>query len=273
VFNQARQNTYPIDEHAAWENRYEDPKPRSKYPTIVNLSRRDARPGVECNPWHDHCRFYPLPDWIAARTNISAGDKVFYTVCVYREEKCGYRIQVDKLADDLGIQEQMVYRRLRRLKSAGLLKVANDGTLYTVAENGKQRVSVQKGIGKKNSRIPKVLVDKKLPPHQIIVYARLCGMAGKRGMTYGSLAMIADLCGFCGCKERVVRYALRGLQKRKLIKVLYRNHPKPFGGYVNTYHFLGHKMFYKAPQCKSTSAKGMDGFYPDEEQSQEDGQD
>ena len=226
-------------------------KPEQRRGETICLARRGAPVGVVCNPWESghEVPYAPLADWIAKLPDLSAGDKRFHAACLRRWGNCKRRLPVDKLAAETATTRCKVYERIRKFIKLRLMKRDRFGNLQLLYRD-KERDAEYGALeaGEHVSRIANEVMA--LPSKydaQVIVYGRLCGMAGKEGWCWATNAKLMEA---CGCGRNALRRAVHGLEAQGLIQVdrpgkgKERCSPyKKRGGGANVYHFLGHAMF------------------------------
>jgi hypothetical protein len=221
-------------------------RPQRAEETTVCTARREARAGEKCNPWLDHGKYSPLPDWIAGWADLSAGDKKFYAAYLRRVLTCGGRLPLDKLAAETATTRWKVNARIRKFVKMHLVQRDRFGNLHLLDPGGKRRLGVKAGKQEYASRIPVELMTAGVPDAEVIVYARLAGLSGAKGWWFGTNTQLAEA---CGCSLNALRAAVHGLEAAKLIRVdrhgagAGKRSRYQHGGGSNVYWFLGHSMF------------------------------
>lgn len=171
--------------------------------------------------------------------------KRFHAACLRRWLICKRRLPVDKLAAETGTTRWKVNERIRKFVKMHLMQRDRFGSLQLLDKARKERdVDVKEEV----SRIANEVMASDLPDSQVIVYGRLCGLAGEKGWWFGTNAQLVEECGFC--LLRTLRTAVRGLEAAGLIRVdrygteaAMKRGYKKHGGGANRYCFLGHDMF------------------------------
>ena len=221
-------------------------RPQRAEETTVCTARREARAGEKCNPWLDHGKYSPLPDWIAGWADLSAGDKKFYAVYLRRVLTRGGRLPLDKLVAETATTRWKVNARIRKFVKMHLVQRDRFGNLHLLDPGGKRRLGVKAGKQEYASRIPVELMTAGVPDAEVIVYARLAGLSGAKGWWFGTNTQLAEA---CGCSLNALRAAVHGLEAAKLIRVdrhgagAGKRSRYQHGGGSNVYWFLGHSMF------------------------------
>lgn len=217
------------------QERQETPKREPWTGDDIRLSRDEARPGEVCNPWQSRSHYLPLLPEIAARTDLSTGDKVLHAAVVRRFAMNLVRrngLPVEKLAEETGMSVQMVRRRLRRLTRHDL--IYRKFGLLGIEE-----------YDKPVSAIPRVLVplvaDRRLSAVSLVVYGRLTGLSGEKGYWFDTNETLMEE---CGCSIKPLRSAIHELEQQKLLRVRRQaKRGRLKGGGWNVYEFLGHAIF------------------------------
>jgi DNA-binding Lrp family transcriptional regulator len=241
--------------------------PPAKAPNLViEVSRSQARIGQICNPWLGDARYCPLPDHVAERKDLTAGDKKLFAAILYRIRMCRGRLPIPKLAEETLMTKWKVCERIRKLvkkkvlkrkfglltvpesKVPSLAQIKTHRTFFrenegSDEEDAAERLQEKREAGEFESRIPKaMLACAFLTDPAVILYARLTSLAGKKGFWFGQRVRLQRACGI---SHDLLAKATQELEDEKLILVSRGVHrvPRRHGGGVNEYRFLGHKLF------------------------------
>lgn len=237
-----------------------NPKPAlpAALPEVITLARCQAAYGAVCNPWLDDgvdgILYAPLLDSISENQELTSGDKKFHAALVYRARMCRDWLRKDKLVASTGHSLWAVNNYLRKFKDLGLIRSRFKGlfllagpTKDTYLERGLMTDFDYNAIHK--SRIPWRLMNTSLiSDGAVVLYGRLCGLAGKKGWWFGTYDGLAEA---CGCHHDTIRRAVQELERKAMIKVDRENrYHSGFrrGPGASRYYFLGHRLFRPQPE-------------------------
>lgn len=215
--------------------RVEAPKQTPWTGNKILLPRDEAEPGEVCNPWQSRGRYLRLLPGIAARTDLSAGDKLLHAAVMRRFEMNLVRrngLPAEKLAEETGMGMRMVREHLRRLIKRDL--IYRKFGLLGIEEDDQPVCAVPRAL------VP-LVVRKKLSPFALVVYGRLTGLAGAKGFWFETNETLMEK---CGCSIKPLRKAIHELEQQKLLRVRRQaRRGRLRGGGWNVYEFLGHGVF------------------------------